>query len=155
MRRAQRLLAALSCAALALAPCCACARGASAPSAAPDGPAISLSVDGAEVPVVWEDNQTVTALCALLEEGELLVHTRRYGGFEQVGALATGRPSDDVTVTTAPGDIALYAGDQIVLFYGANTWEYTMLGRIDGLSDAELAALLGGTSAKLVLRLVE
>ena len=67
-----------------------------------------------------------------------------YGGFEQVGEIGTSLPRNDVQTTTSAGDIVLYSGNQIVLFYGSNTWSYTRLGRIEGMSQAQLSRLLGG-----------
>jgi hypothetical protein len=52
-----------------------------------------------------------------------------YGGFEQVGSIGQSIARDDEQITTSSGDIALYSGDQIVIFYGSNTWAYTSLER--------------------------
>jgi hypothetical protein len=65
-----------------------------------------------------------------------------YGGFEQVGPIGQSIASNDEQTTTSPGDIVLYSGDQIVIFYGSNSWSYTRLGRID-LSETEMEELLG------------
>ncbi len=78
-----------------------------------------------------------------------------YGGFEQVGSLGASLPRSDTRITTQAGDIVLYAGDQIVVFYGSNTWAYTRLGRITDLSPEELAALLGKGDVSLTLSLEE
>ena len=66
-----------------------------------------------------------------------------YGGFEQVGSIGTALPRNDVETTTASGDIVLYSGDQIVVFYGSNSWEYTRLGHITDQDTAEMEELLG------------
>ena len=65
-----------------------------------------------------------------------------YGGFEQVGPLGRGLPRDDRQTVTAPGDIVLYSGNQIVVFYGSNSWAYTRLGHITGQSAEDMASLL-------------
>ena len=65
-----------------------------------------------------------------------------YGDFEQVGSLEKTIISDDERITTSPGDIVLYSSNQIVIFYGSNTWSYTKLGHIN-LSKSELTNLLG------------
>ena len=85
----------------------------------------------------------------------MTVRMERYGGFEQVGALPQSIARDDVQLDAAPGDIVLYQGDSLVLFYGRNTWAYTRLGHIDGLSPEELAGLLGADGVTVTLSLVE
>ena len=112
---------------------------------------ISLNIAGQSLAVEWEDNASVDALCELLESGPLSVQLSQYGGFEQVGALGTSLPRNDVRTTTEPGDIVLYSGNQIVIFYGSNSWAYTRLGRISGLSGEELTALLGVENVTAVL----
>ena len=66
-----------------------------------------------------------------------------YGGFEQVGSMGQSLPRNDVQTTTHYGDIVLYSGNQIVIFYGSNTWSYTRLGHVD-LTQEEMTELLGG-----------
>ena len=65
-----------------------------------------------------------------------------YGGFEQVGSIGTTLPRNDVQTTTQSGDIMLYSGNQLVVFYGSNDWAYTRLGHITDKSQDELTALL-------------
>ncbi|MBQ9068521.1 MAG: hypothetical protein IJ131_05575 [Eggerthellaceae bacterium] len=104
---------------------------------------LALSVDGTAVDVAWEDNESVAALKELAARGPLEVSLSAYGGFEQVGPLGETLPSANVQTTTEPGDIVLYQSSQIVIFYGSNTWDYTRLGKIQGMSTEELEALLG------------
>ncbi len=111
---------------------------------------IRFCVGESVIPVQWEDNAAVDALIALLKQGTVTVNTQRYGGFEQVGPLPTSLPSNDMQLTAAPGDIVLYAGDQLVLFFGSNTWEYTRLGHLDTMTE-ELTALLGAENAVVTL----
>ena len=105
---------------------------------------LHLFIDGSEMSVEWEDNGSVAALTELVSSGPLTVRMSGYGGFEQVGSLGTALPSDDARITTEAGDVVLYSKDQLVIFYGSNSWAYTRLGRINGRSAAELANLLGG-----------
>lgn len=83
----------------------------------------------------------------------MTVQTRRYGGFEQVGPLPESLPCDDAQITSVPGDILLYAGDQIVLFFGSNTWAYTRLGHVEAITDEALASLLDTESAVVTFSL--
>ena len=108
---------------------------------------MKLYIGGTEVPVTWEDNESVTALKDMLP---LSVSMSMYGGFEQVGSLGGSIVRNDKQTTTDPGDIVLYSGNQIVIFYGSNSWAYTMLGHVD-LSQEELAELLGNGNVDISL----
>ena len=79
------------------------------------------------------------------------VEMSMYGGFEQAGFLGTSIPRNDVQTTTQSGDVVLYSGNQIVVFYGSNSWAYTRLGRIDKMSGSELEDLLGSGAVELIL----
>ena len=102
-------------------------------------PAMTLKIGTTQVPVTWEDNPSVTALKELLP---LTIEMSMYGGFEQVGPLGQEIASEDAQTKTGPGDIVLYSGDQIVIFYGNNSWAYTRLGHVD-LPQEEMEELLG------------
>ncbi len=104
--------------------------------------ALRLMINGAEVAVDWEDNESVRALLELCTEQPLVMELSMYGGFEQVGSIGESLPRSDVQTVTEAGDIVLYAGNQIVIFYGANAWTYTRLGHI-ALSAQKMAELLG------------
>ena len=104
---------------------------------------LHLKIDGEEIAVAWEDNDSVRALEKLAESSPLTVQMSMYGGFEQVGPLGADLPRNDSQTTTKAGDIVLYSGDQIVIFYGPNSWAYTRLGRAADKTDAEMAGLLG------------
>ena len=114
---------------------------------------LRLYVDGEEVSVEWEENGSVEALTALAASKPLEVQMSMYGGFEQVGSLGTSLPRNDSSTTTQAGDIVLYSGDQIVLFYGSNSWSYTRLGRISGMTEAEIAEMLGQGDVTITLSL--
>lgn len=114
---------------------------------------MNLKINDEEVNVKWEDNESVRALADLAAKGPVTVETSRYGGFEQVGGLGTTLPSDDVDTVTEPGDIVLYSGSNIVVFFGTNSWAYTRLGHIEGKSRDELNELLGGNTAVLKITL--
>lgn len=96
------------------------------------------------VSVEWEDNESVSALRELVaEEGAIAIRMSMYGGFEQVGSLGTSLPRADEQTTTEAGDIVLYSGNQIVVFYGSNSWAYTRLGKITDQTAGQMKALLG------------
>ncbi len=103
-----------------------------------DTPEMILRIGGTEVPVTWENNPSVDALKELLP---LTVGMSMYGGFEQVGPIGREIASHDEQTETEPGDIVLYSGDQIVIFYGNNSWAYTRLGHVN-LAKEEMTELL-------------
>lgn len=81
-----------------------------------------------------EDNAAVDALVEMMREAPVTIQMSDYAGFEKVGPLGTGLPISNHQTTTQAGDIVLYQGNQIVIFYGSNSWSYTRLGRIDDLT---------------------
>ena len=112
---------------------------------------LTISVNGTALSVVWEDNESVNELARLLENGSITVQSENYGGFEQVGKLPQRITQNDVQTTTEPGDIVLYSGNSIVLFYGSNSWAYTKLGHIEGLSTQEIENLLNVSAATITI----
>ena len=112
---------------------------------------MDIQIGEAVFSAALEGNAAAHALAELLEDGPLTLTLRDHGGFEKVGALGTGLPAEDAQTTARPGDIVLYQGDQLVLFYGSNTWSYTRLGQVDDLDGWENA--LGAGDVTVVLSL--
>ena len=112
---------------------------------------LQMLINGTAVAVAWEDNAAVDTLKELCNGQTLTIDMSMYGGFEQVGSIGTQLPRDDVQTTTEAGDIMLYAGDQMVVFYGSNSWAYTRLGRITDKSQAQLSELLSGGNVTITL----
>ena len=107
-----------------------------------------LWIGETEVPVTWEENASVEALRTLCP---VTIQMSMYGGFEQVGPIGQRIVRDDIQTDTSYGDIVLYAGNQIVIFYGSNSWAYTRLGHID-LSQKELRELLSNGDITITLK---
>ena len=114
---------------------------------------LELAINGTPVSVKWEDNESVQALIELAAKEPITVQMSMYGGFEQVGSLGTSIAKNDAQTTTFAGDIVLYSGSNIVIFYGSNSWAYTRLGKITGMTDSELAKLLGNGDVSMTLTL--
>ena len=112
---------------------------------------LHMTIDETDVDVAWEENQSVEALRALCQSGPLTITMSRYGGFEQVGPIGQRLPSSDSQITTQAGDIVLYSGDQIVVFYGSNSWAYTKLGHITDKSNQELTELLSNGDVTITI----
>ena len=92
----------------------------------------TVTVNGAVFQADFADTTGAQALKELLAQGSLTIEMDDYAGFEKVGALGRSLPASDVQTTAQLGDIVLYQGSQIVLFYGINSWSYTRLGKIAG-----------------------
>ena len=103
---------------------------------------IKITVSGKTLPVKIEDNEAIKALVAALSEASITYEAHDYGGFEKVGSLGRTLPSNNSQITTQPGDVILYSGNQIVLFYGSNTWSYTRIGKMQYGSLDELKSFL-------------
>jgi hypothetical protein len=86
-----------------------------------------------------EENEAVSALVKMMRESPVVIQMSDYSGFEKVGPLGTSLPANNSQTTTQAGDIVLYNGNQIVIFYGSNSWSYTRLGHIDDLTGWEEA----------------
>lgn len=112
-----------------------------------------LEIDGQPMSVLWEENESVAALRDLVSKEPLNIQMSMYGGFEQVGSIGARLPRNDVQTTTTAGDIVLYSGNQIVVFYGSNSWSYTRLGRISDRTADELTEILGSGNVALSLAL--
>lgn len=108
---------------------------------------LKLYIDDIEINVTWENNASVNALKEL---ETITVNMHQYGGFEQVGSIGKTITSNDKQITTDPGDIVLYSSNQIVIFFGSNTWSYTKLGHLN-LNQDELNNILD--KSNVILRI--
>ena len=102
-----------------------------------------MKIGDTDVAVDWEKNASAEAMKTLCQDKPLTIQMAMYGSFEQVGPIGQRLPGNDSRITTQAGDIVLYAGNQMVVFYGSNAWSYTRLGHIRDKSAQEMAELLG------------
>ena len=114
---------------------------------------VLLKVGGNSMTATLTDNEATRELTKLLKQGDLTIRMSDYGGFEKVGALPQSFPTSNTQITTVPGDIMLYQGNQMVIFYGSNSWSYTRLGKIDGATASNLRQFLGNGNITLTLSL--
>ena len=99
--------------------------------------ALKITVGDEELSATFEDNSSAEGFKELLAQGPLTVEMEDYGGFEKVGPLGTTLERNDARITTEPGDVILYQGDQVTIYYGTNTWNFTRLARINDPSDLQ------------------
>ena len=115
---------------------------------------IQLTVGEKTMTATLVDNAATRELQTLLEKGPITIQMSDYGGFEKVGALPQTFTTSNSQITTEPGDIMLYQGNNMVIFYGTNSWSYTRLGKIDGATADNLRQFLGSGSISLTVSLV-
>ena len=114
-----------------------------------------ITIDGRTEAVTLTNNSATQALVAKLQKAPVSITLNSSGGFEIWGPLGFSLPENDQQTTAQPGDVILYNGSNLCLFYGTNSWSYTRLGKIDGLSESELRTFLkaGESNIGVVLSL--
>lgn len=112
-----------------------------------------LTINDTKISATFENNSSVDALKEKLSEGDITIDAKEYGGFEKVGSLGFSLPKNDTQYSTDFGDIMLYQGNQITLFYESNSWSYTKIGHVDNLTQEELKNILGKGDVKITLSL--
>lgn len=110
-----------------------------------------ITANGNRFEVELEDNSSAAALVEALKSGPVTVHATDYGNFEKVGELGMSLPTNDEQITTVPGDVILYQGDKITVYYDENSWSFTKLGHIANAEN--LKEKLGPGSVELTLSL--
>lgn len=114
---------------------------------------IKISIAGETLPVKMENNVATKALVKALDKAPISYTASDYGGFEKVGALGFSLPTSNSQITAVAGDVILYSGNQIVLFYGSNSWSYTRIGKIKYNSLEELKSFLKAGEGDVTIKL--
>ena len=143
---------------------CACAgeKNATAGNTAINGDSqmkISIKIDNGTavntLTATLADNSSAKAFYTLLQKGSVTVNMHDYGSFEKVGPLPESLPRNDTQITTTAGDIILYQGNQITIYYDRNSWTFTRLGKVDNVTQAELKKILGSGNITAVFTVKE
>ncbi|MBQ2344809.1 MAG: hypothetical protein II390_04265, partial [Prevotella sp.] len=103
---------------------------------------IYITINGQSQSVTLVENAATKALVEKLQQAPVTLTLNSSGGFEIWGALGFSLPTSDQQITAQPGDVILYNGSNICIFYGSNSWSYTRLGKIESLSESELRSFL-------------
>lgn len=114
---------------------------------------MKLHIGGKTFTATMEDNASAQALLELLANGDVTIEMEDYANMEKVGPIGTSLPRTDRQTTTSAGDIILYQGKFLVIYYDTNSWNFTRLGRIDGVSPSELKSALGRGNVTVMLSL--
>ena len=112
---------------------------------------MKITVGDYELLATFEDNSCAEEFQDLLAQGPVTIEMEDYGGFEKVGPLGTTLARSDTSITTEPGDVILYQGNQITIYYGVNSWNFTRLARID--DPADLKEKLGDGTVQVTFSL--
>ena len=112
-----------------------------------------ITIDGQTQAVTLVDNQATKTLVEKLQQAPVTVTLSSSGGFEIWGALGFSLPTSNEQINAQPGDVILYNGSNICIFYGTNSWSYTRLGKIDGLSESELRTFLKAGEGNITVTL--
>ena len=120
-----------------------------------DTKAISIRVGSQTLSMTLADNSSARALVGKLKEGDLTVNMQDYSNFEKVGPLGFSLPTNDTQITTVPGDVILYQGRNLVIYYDRNSWTFTRLGKIEGATRQSLLSVLGNGDVTVTLSLNE
>ena len=114
---------------------------------------MNIKIGNTSFSATLEDNVATNELIKMMKNSPITITMNDYGGFEKVGSLGKSLPTDNHNMTTSAGDIVLYNGNQIVMFYGQNSWSYTKIGKIDDLSGWQEA--LGKGEITVVFSILE
>lgn len=116
---------------------------------------MTLRVGDAALTATLADNSSSAALVEMLREKPLTIHMHDYANMEKVGPIGRSLPTNDEHIHAKPCDLILYLGDSFVIYYAPNTWSFTRLGRIEGISPESLKTLLGRGDVSVTLELLE
>ena len=112
---------------------------------------IQITVGSRTMSATLTDNASAKAFYELLKKGPVTIEMHDYGNFEKVGPLGTDIIRSDESITTTPGDIILYQGNQVTVYYDVNTWDFTLLGHIDGATGENMREFLGDGDATVTI----
>ena len=113
-----------------------------------------ITIDGGQtLTATLADNTSTQALMEALKQAPITYEAHDYGDFEKVGPLGQTFPTNDESINTVPGDIILYQGSNLCLYYDNNSWNFTRIGKIEGLTQAELKQALKAGQGNITVTL--
>ena len=114
---------------------------------------MNITINGRTMACELADNTSAQALVEQLKRGDISYEAHDYGGFEKVGDIGISLPENDEEITTEAGDVILYLGRNICIYYAENTWDFTRLGKITGVTDSELKEIVGAGQGEVSVTL--
>lgn len=116
---------------------------------------LGIQVNNYSMTAVFENNSSAESLIKELEKKSITINMHDYGNFEKVGPLGISLPRNDEQITTEPGDIILYQGNQITIYYDTNSWSFTKVAKIENVSQNKLKEILGDGDVTVILSIVK
>ena len=116
-----------------------------------------LTIGGITKTATMVSNSSTEALVAQLQQGDITYEAHDYGNFEKVGPLGYTFPENNTQITTEPGDLILYQGSNLCIYYDTNSWNFTRIGRLDNMTQAEIKTWVnaGGDNVSVTLSISE
>ena len=116
-----------------------------------------LTIGGVTKKATMVSNSSTEALVAQLQKGNITYEAHDYGNFEKVGALGFTFPENNELINTVPGDLILYQGSNLCIYYDTNSWNFTRIGKLDGMTHADIKAWVnaGGDNVSVTLSISE
>lgn len=108
-----------------------------------EGNTMRVTVGDTVLTATLADNSSAQALKDLLAERPLTINMSDYGNMEKVGPIGQSLPENNEQITTEAGDIILYLGNSLVIYYDTNSWNFTRIGKINDVTQEELKSILG------------
>lgn len=112
-----------------------------------------ITVNGTTLTATLANNSSAEAFRELLANGPCTIQMSDYGNFEKVGPLGQSLPTNNQQITTEAGDIILYQGNQITIYYDRNSWNFTRLGKINDVTSQQLRDILGSGDVSVTFSL--
>lgn len=116
---------------------------------------VKVTVNGHEMMATMENNSSAMAFKSMLKKGPKTVKMRDYEGMEKVGMLWKGLPTNNQQISTEPGDIILFMGCSLVVYYNPNSWDFTKMGHINDVTQEELKNILGSGNVIMTFELLD
>ena len=122
-----------------------------------DMPKLYITIGGVTKSATLVSNSSTQALVAQLQQGDITYQASDYGSFEKVGALGYSFPQNNEYIVTEPGDLILYQGRALCIYYAQNSWDFTRIGKLDGMTQQQVKDFVkaGGGSVTVTLSLSE
>ncbi len=120
-----------------------------------EGNIMKITVGDKILTAVLSDNSSADAFKEILSSGPLTIDMSDYGNMEKMGPIGQSLPTNDEQITTAAGDIILYMGNSLVIYYDTNSWNFTRLGKIQDITQEELKEILGADNVAVTFSLEE
>ena len=116
-----------------------------------------LTIGGVTKTATLVNNTSTEALVEQLKNGDITYEAHDYGNFEKVGPLGYTFPQNNEQINTVPGDLILYQGSNLCIYYDTNSWNFTRIGKLDNMTQADIKTWVnaGGDNVSVTLSISE